>query len=111
MGFKTKKKRKSGHNSSQTKRTREKRVRAKGLGNNIFKNANVFWSDPFETKRKGRGSDLLDLVVNLDSSKNEWRQLKTNLAKLAAFDLNVPIEQKNHSDKIIHRLKKKGLNF
>lgn len=106
MGSKTKKMRKSSRKLHKTRRTK-----AKGVGNNIYKNANIFWRDPLEIKRNGRRTDLLDLIVNLDSSKNEWRQLKINLAKLAAFDLTVPLEQQSHSDEIITRLQKRGLRL
>jgi hypothetical protein len=87
MGSKTKKMRKYSRELRKIKR-----AKGKGIGDNIVKNANIFWTDPLDFKRNGRGSDLLDFVVNLDSSKNEWRQLKINLAKLAAFDLTVPLE-------------------
>ena len=120
MGFKSKKRinfrknlrRNHRHLSRKDKiSSKKKRTKSAGVENNMFKQANILLNDPFKIKQRGRGSDLLDLVVNLDPEKNEWRQLKTNLAKLAAFDLTVPIEQKNHSDEIIHRLENKGLHF
>ena len=96
---------------SRRKHKTIKNMRGGGIFNWMFKGVNTFAADPFTNKRKGRNSDLLDFLVNLDSSKGEWRRLKRNLAKLSVYDLTVPSEKQAYVDELIRRLESRGIKI
>lgn len=82
-----------------------------GFFNFLFKGANTFRADPIGYKGKGRMSDLSDFLVNLNSKKGEWRQLKRNLAKLSAYDLTVPADKQAYVNELIARLESRGVRI
>ena len=88
-----------------------KNMRGGGIFDFLFKGVNTFAADPIGNKRKGRNSDLLDFLVNLDSSKGEWRRLKRNLAKLSVYDLTVPAEKQAYVNELINRLESRGIKI
>lgn len=88
-----------------------KNMRGGGIFDFLFKGANTFVSDPLKVKRTGRHADLLDFLVNLESSKGEWRRLKRNLAKLSVYDLTVPTEKQAYVDELIKRLESRGIKL
>lgn len=97
--------------NKQTRRNKNKYIDGGGLFNYFFKGANTFRADPTGYKGKGRMSDLSDFLVNLNSNKGEWRQLKRNLAKLSAYDLTVPADKQAYINELIARLESRGVRI
>ena len=116
MKRKTNRYRKYKHNNQtrrnkQTRRNNNKHIDGGGLFRWAFKGANTFRADPIGYKGKGRMSDLSDFLVNLNSNKGEWRQLKRNLAKLSAYDLTVPADKQAYVNELITRLESRGVRI
>ena len=97
--------------NKQTRRNKNKHIDGGGLFRWVFKGANTFAADPIRYKTKGRNSDLLDFLVNLNSNKGEWRRLKRNLAKLSTYDLTVPADKQAYVNELIARLESRGVRI